>query len=173
MAKKLSITENAKLFAMLSMATADSQIVGFDEKYERLHWRPVTAIRAAADLNIPTLKGDANWEPLLVTPPQPDYPSAHCIFSGAAEAVLRGFFGSDDINVSVTFPGPFGVTRTYRKFSEMAEEVENARVWGGMHWRHTTEVGTALGKKVGKYTATHLLKVKCEHERDDDEENER
>jgi len=46
---------------LLSIATADSQIVGFDEKYKRLHWRPVTAIRAAADLNIPTLKGDANW----------------------------------------------------------------------------------------------------------------
>jgi hypothetical protein len=149
MAKKLSTTENARLFALLSMATADSQIVGFDEKYKRPHWRPVTAIRAAVDLNIPTLKGDANWEPLIVTPPQPDYPSAHCIFSGAAEAVLRDFFGSDDVNVSVTFPAPFGVTRNYRKFSEMAEEVENARVWGGIHFRSADRDGSEVGRKIG------------------------
>lgn len=149
MAKKLSTTENARLFALLAMATADSQIVGFEEKYRRPHWRPVTAIRAAGDLNIPALKGDPNWEPLLVTPPQPDYPSAHCIFSGAAEAVLRGFFGSDDVNVSVTFPAPFGVTRTYRKFSEMAEEVENARVWGGIHFRSADKDGTEVGRRIG------------------------
>jgi PAP2 superfamily len=148
-AKKLSTTDNARLFALLSMATADSQIIGFDEKYKRLHWRPVTAIRAAADLKIPTLKGDPNWEPLLVTPPQPDYPSTHCIFSGAAEAVLRAFFGSDDINVSVTFPGPFGTTRSYRKFSEMAEEVENARVWGGIHFRTADRDGSDVGRKIG------------------------
>jgi len=95
-AKSLSVNENARLFALLSMATADSQIVGFEEKYRRPHWRPITAIRAAVDLNIPALKGDPNWEPLLVTPPQPDYPSAHAIFSGAAEAVLHAFFGSDE-----------------------------------------------------------------------------
>jgi len=148
-AKKLSTTDNARLFAMLAMATADSQIIGFDEKYKRLHWRPVTAIRAAADLNIPTLKGDPNWEPLIVTPPQPDYPSTHCIFSGAAEAVLRAFFGSDDINVSVTFPVPLGVTRTYRKFSEMAQEVENARVWGGIHFRSADRDGSDVGRKIG------------------------
>ena len=148
-AKSLSVSENARLFAALSMATADSQIVGFEEKYKRPHWRPITAIRAAADLDIPTLKGDPSWEPLLVTPPQPDYPSAHAIFSGAAEAVLRVFFGSDDVNVSVTFPAPFGVTRTHRKFSEMAEEVDNARVWGGIHFRSADKDGSDIGRKIG------------------------
>jgi hypothetical protein len=148
-AKNLSTSDNARLFALLSMATADSQIVGFNEKYGRPHWRPVTAIRAAVELNIPTLKGDPNWEPLLVTPPQPDYPSAHCIFSGAAEAVLRGFFGSDDVNVSVAFPAPFGVIRTYRKFSEMTAEVENARVWGGIHFRSADKDGTEVGRNIG------------------------
>jgi hypothetical protein len=148
-ARNLTIAENARLFALLSIATADSQIIGFDEKYQRPHWRPVTAIRAAATLNIPTLKGDTNWEPLLMTPPQPDYPSTHCIFSGAAEAVLRAFFGSDDINVNVTFPAPLGVTRTYRKFSQIAEEVENARVWGGIHFRSADRDGSDVGRKIG------------------------
>ena len=147
--KRLSVSENAGLFAVLSMATADSQIVGFEEKYKRPHWRPITAIRAAAGLDIPTLEGDPSWEPLLVTPPQPDYPSAHAIFSGAAEAVLRAFFGGDDVNVSVTFPAPFGVSRTYRKFSEMAEEVDNARVWGGIHFRSADKDGSDIGRKIG------------------------
>ena len=78
------------------------------EKYSRPHWRPVTAIRGAAELGIPSLKGDQNWEPLLVTPPHPDYPSAHAMFSGAAEVVLKTFFASDVVNVSVAFPAPFG-----------------------------------------------------------------
>jgi hypothetical protein len=140
-AKNLSIAENAKLLALLSMATADSQIVGFEEKYQRPHWRPVTAIRTT---------GDPSWEPLLVTPPHPDYPSAHAIFSGAAEAVLRAFFGSDEVKVSVTYPGPFGVTRTYRKFSELTEEVDNARVWGGIHFRSADKDGSEVGRKIGE-----------------------
>jgi hypothetical protein len=73
-AKGLSLSENARLFALLTMASADSQIIAFEEKYERPHWRPITAIRAATDLSIPALKGDAGWEPLWVTPPHPEYP---------------------------------------------------------------------------------------------------
>ena len=149
-AKGLSLSENARLFALLTMASADSQIIAFEEKYKRPHWRPITAIRAATDLSIPALKGDAGWEPLLVTPPHPEYPSAHAIFSGAAEAVLRGFFGSDVINVSVTAPGSFGVTRTYHKFSELTEEVDNARVWGGIHFRSADVDGTEIGRKIGE-----------------------
>jgi hypothetical protein len=149
-AKNLSIAQNAKLFAVLSMATADSQIIGFEQKYKRPHWRPITAIRAAVDLGIPALTGDASWEPLLVTPPQPDYPSAHAIFSGAAEAVLRAFFGSDEVNVSVTFPAPFGITRIYRKFSTLTEEVDNARVWGGIHFRSADRDGSEVGRKIGE-----------------------
>jgi hypothetical protein len=149
-AKGLSLSDNARLFALLSMASADSQIIGFEEKYKRPHWRPITAIRVAVDLNIPALKGDASWEPLLVTPPHPEYPSAHAVFSGAAEAVLRGFFGSDKVDVSVTAPGPFGVTRTYHKFSELTEEVNNARVWGGIHFRRADVDGAEIGRKIGE-----------------------
>ena len=148
-AKGLSVSENARLFALLSLATADSQIVAMREKYSRPHWRPVTAIRAAADLEIATLKGDRTWEPLLVTPPHPDYPSAHAVFSGAAESVLKGFFQHDNVNVSVTFPAPFGVTRTFRTFSEITEEVDNARVWGGIHFRSADRDGSEIGRKVG------------------------
>jgi hypothetical protein len=84
-----------------------------------------------------------------VTPPHPDYPSAHAILSGAAEAVLLAFFGSDEVNVSVTYPGPFGVTRSYRRFSEITEEVDNARVWGGIHFRSADRDGSEIGRKIG------------------------
>jgi len=148
-AKGLSLPENARLFAILAMATADSQIIAFEEKYKRPHWRPITAIRAAAEIDIHGLKGDPGWEPLLVTPPHPEYPSAHAMFSGAAEAVLRGFFASDAVEVSVIAPGPFGVTRTYHAFSELTREVEDARVWGGIHFRSADVDGTAIGRRIG------------------------
>jgi len=147
--KGLSLSENARLFAVLALATADSQIVAFHEKYSRPHWRPVTAIRAAAELGIPTLKGDPGWEPLLVTPAHPDYPSAHAMFSGAAEAVLRSVFGTDNVKVSVTYPAPLGVTRTYNAFSEITVEVDNARVWGGIHFRSSDRDGSDVGRKIG------------------------
>ena len=88
--RKAAVLDNLHLFALLSVAVANSQIACFKDKYDRLHWRPITAIRAAAVLKTAALLGDAGWEPLLGTPPHPEYPSAHACFSGAAEAVLRG-----------------------------------------------------------------------------------
>ena len=157
-AKGLSVSENARLFALLALATADSQIVAFEEKYSRPHWRPVTAIRAAVDLDIPTLKGDEAWEPLLVTPPHPDYPSAHATFSGAAETVLKTFFGSDTVEVSVTYPAPFGITRSYKTFSAITEEVDNARVWGGIHFRSADRDGSDIGRKIGAMVMREFAK---------------
>jgi hypothetical protein len=149
-ARRLSVYDNARLFALLSMATADSQIVAFEEKYQRPHWRPITAIRAAGRLGIPGMEGEAAWEPLLGTPPHPEYPSAHAAFSGAAEAVLKTFFATDAVPFSVTYPPVFGMTRTYSRFSEMSEEVDNARVWGGMHFRSADRDGSAAGRQVGE-----------------------
>jgi hypothetical protein len=149
-ARGLSVAENARLFAVLSMATADSQIVAFEEKFRNPHWRPITAIRAAPDLGIAALKGNPEWEPLLGTPPHPEYPSAHAIFSGAAETVLTKFFGADVVQVSVTFPPLFGITRSYSRFSQLTEEVDNARVWGGIHFRSADKDGSAIGRKIGE-----------------------
>lgn len=150
-AKGLSISDNAKLFAMLAMATADSQIVTFAEKYKRPHWRPITAIRSdlGGDSAATPLQRDARWEPLIGTPPHPEYPSAHASFSGAAEVVLRTWLGGDDLEVSVTHPPIFGITRSYRKLSQITEEVENARVWGGIHFRSADRDGIEVGRKIG------------------------
>ena len=150
-AKGLSVADNAKMFAMLALATADSQIVAFAEKYKRPHWRPITAIRSGvgADAGATPLERDAKWEPLLGTPPHPEYPSAHAIFSGAAEVVLRAWLGGDDLELSVTSPPVFGITRSYRMLSQITEEVENARVWGGIHFRSADRDGIEVGRKIG------------------------
>lgn len=152
-ARGLSIGDAARLFAMLSMATADSQILAFAEKYQHPAWRPITAIRAAHALHDDQLVAEPSWEPLLGTPPHPEYPSAHSIFSGAAEAVLRAFFGSDEVAVSVTFPPVLGVTRTFRSFSEMTSEVGDARIWGGIHFRSAVVDGVEIGRRIGALVA--------------------
>ena len=148
--RKAALLDNLHLFAVLSVAAADSQIACFKDKYDRLHWRPITAIRAAAASKIATLVGDATWEPLLGTPPHPEYPSAHACFSGAAEAVLRGELKTDSVRVSVTYPPVFGVTRTFNSFSAISKEVNDARVWGGIHFRSADVDGHELGWRVGE-----------------------
>jgi PAP2 superfamily len=139
--------ENARLFAALNVACSDAHIAAFEAKYRLQHWRPITAIRARAAAG----SKDATWEPLLGTPAHPEYPSTHATCSGAAEAVLKGFFRSDEVAVSVTYPPVFGVTRAYTSFSQMANEVDDARVWGGIHFRSADVDGRDLGRSVGEY----------------------
>jgi hypothetical protein len=148
--RNAAVLDNLRLFALLSVAVADSQVACFVDKYDRLHWRPITAIRAAAALKLPTLAGDAAWEPLLGTPPHPEYPSAHACFSGAAEAVLRGALKTDSVRVSITYPPVFGVTRSFDSFSAISKEVNDARVWGGIHFRSADVDGHELGWRVGE-----------------------
>jgi hypothetical protein len=144
--------ENARLFAALNVACSDAHVAAFEAKYRFQHWRPITAIRARSAPGAT----DAAWEPLLGTPAHPEYPSTHAVCSGAAEAVLKGFFGSDEVAVSVTHPPTFGVTRSYRSFTQMADEVEEARVWGGIHLRSSDVDGRDLGRRVGEYVLAHL-----------------
>jgi hypothetical protein len=151
-AHKLPLEESARLFAALNVACADAHVAAFEAKYRFQHWRPVTAIRARAAAG----SADATWEPLLATPAHPDYPSTHAVCSGAAEAVLKGFFGRDQVAVSVTYPPIFGVTRSYSSFSQMAQEVVDARVWGGIHFRTADVDGSELGQHVGEYVLSRF-----------------
>ena len=159
--KNFSIAENARMFAVLAFATADSQIVAFEAKYKHPFWRPITAIRAAGGLKDSRLKADPTWEPLLGTPPHPEYPSAHAIFSGAAESVLRAFLGDDNLEVSVTVPPVLGVTRSYQRLSEITADVENARVWGGIHFRSASQDGVEVGRKIGTIVLHEFNKTRA------------
>ncbi len=161
-ARKNTLIDNARLFAYLNMAMADSLIAGFEVKYRFNHWRPVTAIRNAAQLQNLALTADAKWEPLLVTPPHPEYPSAHCLATGAAEVVLRQFFGTDAINTALVLPAPLGVERRYTSLAQLVKEMEDARVWGGIHFRTADEHGTHLGKRIAEFAMRQFLRPAAE-----------
>jgi hypothetical protein len=152
-ARKLSMHDNARLFALLHMAAADALMVAFKIKYQDNAWRPITAIRAGHG----AVPADPTWESLLVTPPHPEYLSAHCIVAGTVAQVMREFFGSDEVKFSYVFPPGLGMMRSYTSLAQIEKEMEDTRVFAGIHFRSTNEHSTALGRKVGAYAvANHL-----------------
>jgi hypothetical protein len=122
-AKGLSLVDNARLFALLNMTMADALIAGFEAKYAFNYWRPITAIRNAGLANNSSTSADPTWEPLLVTPPHQEYPSAHCLGAGAAVAVLQRIFEGDKLSTSFVYP-PLGIARQWDSFSQLEKEVE-------------------------------------------------
>ena len=149
-AKGFSLVDNARLFALLNMTMADALIAGFEAKYAFNYWRPITAIRNAGLANNSSTSADPTWEPLLVTPPHQEYPSAHCLGAGAAVAVLKRIFEGDKLSTSFVYP-PLGIVRQWDSFSQIEKEVENARVWGGIHYRTAVEHGSRFGRQVAEY----------------------
>ena len=157
-AKGLDVLDNARLFALFSMATADASIAIFDAKYAYNFWRPVTAIRNAdLDGNNATER-DPTWEPFIATPMHPEYPCAHCISQGSAASVLDAFFGDAVPTFTMTSTTAPGVTRKFSKLSDYVTEVVNARVYDGVHYRTSGEVGAAMGRKNGQYAVQNYLK---------------
>ena len=154
--KGFGVVENARVFALLNMAGADAYIACWEAKYRYNFWRPVTAIRHADSAGNAALAADPNWEPLLPTPAHPEYPSGHAIYSGATERVLQEFFG-DKVNVSLTNPAVKS-TRTYQSLSQMGQEVVDARVWGGIHYRTSDVHAAELGHKVAEYGIQNVLR---------------
>lgn len=152
MAKGLTVIDNARIFALMNMAGADAYIASWAIKKQYGFWRPVTAIRAAAK------NSDPNWEPLLNTPAHPEYVSGHCIYSSAAARVLQQLFGDNGVKFSATFGGGNGITRTYPGFAEPEREVGEARIWGGIHFRTSDQVGTELGHQIADFAVQRRLR---------------
>jgi len=158
-ARGLNVAENARLFAYLNLAMADALIAVFDAKYKFDTWRPMTAIRHPAAMGNAQIQGDPAWEPLLVTPPHQEYPSAHCAAAGAAEVVLQQYFDTDKVSASYVYP-PLGVLRRWDSFAKISKEVEDSRVWAGIHFRTSVEHGSQVGRKIGAYAVkAHLQPV--------------
>ena len=154
--KGLGVVANARLFALLNMTGADAYIACWEAKLRYNHVRPVTAIRSADGGANPVISTDPAWEPLVVTPPHPEYPSGHACYGGATEHVLHAFFG-DQATFSLTNPA-VKVTRNYQSLSQMGRELEEARIWGGMHYRAAVVHGTELGHKVADYGLKNYLR---------------
>ena len=145
-AKQQTLLANTQTFALLNVAIADALIACFDAKYTYNTWRPVTAIRAGLGGIGPV----ADWLPAIVTPPFPAYPSGHACAAGAAREVLERIFGPDGHAIELTSATAPGVTFRYASFKAIADQIDDARVYGGIHIREDQEVGGELGRKVGR-----------------------
>jgi hypothetical protein len=151
----MNLVNTARLFAMGELTVTDAAIACFDSKYHFLLWRPFTAIRNAELDGNPTTKPDSNWAPLLNTPNHPEYPSAHGCVSSALGEVLAKVLHSRSINVDIQGSTSGGSTLvTSRHFATVADlnnEIVDARVWIGFHYRHSTVDGVTLGRNVAKW----------------------
>jgi hypothetical protein len=155
--QNLSVLDAARLFAMLSTVASDALIGCWDSKYTYGFWRPVTAIRAGG--GSPDLTADPTWIGVVTTPNHPEYPAAHGCFSSSVVEVLRAYFHSDRMNftMSSAAPGLLQPVRSYSRFSQVLTDILNARVYGGMHYRHSTVVGAELGRNVARQALAHYF----------------
>ena len=158
-AQGLSLSDNARFFAMLATASADAIIACWDSKYFYNFWRPVTAIRAGDTDGNPDTEADSSWIGLVVTPNHPEYPAAHGCFSGASSHTLKFFFGRNnfDFTVDSNVASLTNPQRSFSSFSQALDEVLDARVYGGMHYRNSTAAGAKIGKQVSKNVTRHFF----------------
>ena len=151
-----TLSENARLLALLNIALADAAIVAWDGKYHYSSWRPVTAIPLGDSDDNPLTQADPGWLPLRpLTPAHQEYPSAHSTNTGAAATVLAAFFG-DNTTFSATSDALPGVVRTWTRFSDASLEVNDARVYFGIHFRSAVVDGRAAGEAVANYVLAHV-----------------
>ena len=143
------VTANARLFAMTAQAMDDGLIAIFDAKYTYNFWRPVTAIRNGDIDGNDSTERDAGWSSFIDTPMHPEYPSAHSVLAASVGAVLQAEFGKGPLALSTTSPTAKGATRRWNNVEDFVQEVGVARIYDGVHFRFSTEVGTAMGRKVG------------------------
>ncbi|HYB53841.1 MAG TPA: vanadium-dependent haloperoxidase [Thermoanaerobaculia bacterium] len=158
-APQREITRNARLFAAAGQALDDSYIAIFDAKYHYNFWRPITAIRNGDIDGNDATERDASWLPFIDTPPHPEYPCAHCILAAAVSVVLQAEFSPGAVPpLSTTSATAGGASRSWNNLDDFVQEVSNARIYDGVHFRNSTEVGTAMGKKVGALAVAKFLK---------------
>jgi len=150
---------NARLFATVAQAMDDAMIAVFDAKYHYNFWRPSTAIRNGDIDGNDATEREATWTPFIDTPMHPEYPSAHSILASAVGAVLKAEFGNDPVPVmSTTSPTAKGAMRKWSSVEAFTQEVADARVWEGVHYRTSTDVGAAMGVKIGAVAAAKFLR---------------
>jgi hypothetical protein len=156
--KELSLIDSARLFALTAVARADSLIAVFDAKYHYEFWRPVTAIRNGDIDGNPATERDAGWQPIDPTPMHPEYPCAHCIESASLASVVEAAFGTAEIpEVSMASPTAPGVIHHWTNLRAFTDEISDARIWAGFHYRFSTKVGQDMGYKIGAYVVKNFM----------------
>ncbi len=161
-----NIADSARLFALVDLAVADALITSWNDKTHYVFWRPITAIREGNHDGNPYTAGDSTWLSLITTPNYPDYTSGAVNFATAATRALEHFFGMDRITFSVTTTntGPtVEDTRTYQRFSDAAEQVVDARVYAGIHFRFADEAARIQGRQVADWGFKNFLRPRNRH----------
>jgi hypothetical protein len=153
--RNLDLSEQARLFALFYLASSDASVACWGAKYKYNFWRPQLAIvNGDSDNNVSTV-GNTLWQPLVGTPPHPEYPSAHTTNSSAMAKILTLEFGDNPgMPLTVTLSG---ITRHWNSFSEAVQEVIDARVYSGIHFRNSDEVGARMGRQIAQFASHHAL----------------
>jgi hypothetical protein len=175
-ARSLDLADTARLLAMINVVGADAQIAVMHWKYTFLFWRPVTAIDPTVviadafgpvpgfDDGNPRTAEEAGWRPLVATPNHPEYPGAHGSITSAIAEVLTEFFGTDVIDANIHgfdasgLAGNMNATRHFATAAQLREEIVDARLWAGLHYRGSSEAGLDLGRKVAHYDLNHAFR---------------
>jgi hypothetical protein len=157
-AKGLGLADNARLFALLNMGTANVFIADWDAKFHYNFWRPITAIRNGDQDGNDATERDAGWSPLNTTPMHPEYPSAAAIVGGVGAGILESVFGPGPLPFTITDYANPSLTRPFGSAAQMAEEQREVRVWGGIHYRNSLVVSDEMGRKIAAYLVANIMK---------------
>jgi len=157
--KKLPLWETARLFALINMTLYDLYLASFDSKYAYDTWRPYTAIHNADKDDNPLTMADTAWLPEMVTPPWPEYPSAHAAVGAGEAEIVSHVYGTANIAFemeSVTAL-PAAKKRVYHNLDTAAYDCANSRIMNGFHFRFATEEGKKQGRQLAKYIYSNYL----------------
>ena len=168
-----SLSQNARVLALLNMASNDSLVASFWTKYHYNLWRPETAIHEGSVDGNPNTDGDISFAPYILTPCFPSYPSNHGSASNSAAQVLTRAYGAGRHVITMTNPAQPGLTFHYTRFSQITDDISDARIFGGIHFRFDQEAGADLGRDIGTYVYKHNLRRAKHGDRDDgDDDND-
>jgi hypothetical protein len=157
-AKQMSVADSARFMALVAVGLNEALIAVFDAKYHYDFWRPITAIRNGDNDGNPATEREATWQPIDNTPAHPEYPCAHCILSSTVAGVVQAALGDVDISgVAMTSPTAPGVTHRWTSLAGFRDEVSNARIWAGFHYRFSTRVGQDMGSQIGRYVVEQVM----------------
>jgi len=151
-------SENARALALVNMAASDSLVASFLNKYHYNFWRPETAIRAGDTDGNPKTEADSAFLPFIPTPCFPSYPSNHASETNGGTEVLRRLYGEGGHSITLTNPAVPTIVLQYTTFQQIDDDVDDARVYGGIHFRTDQDAGARLGRAIGTAVYKHNLR---------------
>jgi hypothetical protein len=151
-----TLADHARLLARAYTNATDALIVTWRDKARYSFWRPFTAIREAASDGNDATEADPNWTSLIAAPPYPEHPSGLATFGSAVVDTMQHFYGRDEATFTGTTPG--GVTRQFTSFSQLREDIVEARIWSGIHFRFADTEAAKIGRKVAHWGNRHAFR---------------